>query len=60
MHLKAYAVDGAVVRSGSANFSTSAERYEQTNDLVILRSPETAARFETMFSQLWDEAQAAE
>ena len=32
MHLKAYAIDGQVLRTGSANFSTSGEN-AQDNDL---------------------------
>ncbi|MBS1815567.1 MAG: phosphatidylserine synthase [Acidobacteria bacterium] len=35
MHLKSYCVDGAFVRSGSANFSPTGEK-RQDNDLVIL------------------------
>jgi phosphatidylserine/phosphatidylglycerophosphate/cardiolipin synthase-like enzyme len=38
MHLKAFAIDGQVVRSGSANFSASGER-RQDNDLVVIHGP---------------------
>ena len=36
MHLKAYAIDGEVLRTGSANFSTSGEN-AQDNDLIVIR-----------------------
>ena len=54
-------VDGAVLRRGSANFSTSAEHYAaQTNDLVVIHDPSMAARFEKTFDQLWSDAGPAE
>ena len=36
MHLKAYAIDGELSRTGSANFSASGER-QQDNDLIVIR-----------------------
>jgi phosphatidylserine/phosphatidylglycerophosphate/cardiolipin synthase-like enzyme len=36
MHLKAYEIDSAVLRTGSANFSVSGET-AQDNDLVVIR-----------------------
>jgi len=36
MHLKAYAIDGKVLRTGSANFSASGEN-AQDNDLIVIR-----------------------
>jgi phosphatidylserine/phosphatidylglycerophosphate/cardiolipin synthase-like enzyme len=36
MHLKAYAIDGELLRTGSANFSASGER-QQDNDLIVIR-----------------------
>ena len=39
MHMKAYAVDGRWLRTGSANFSWSGER-RQDNDIVVIDSPE--------------------
>ena len=42
MHLKAYAIDGAVLRSGSAIFSRSGER-DQDNDLIVIRDVSAAA-----------------
>jgi phosphatidylserine/phosphatidylglycerophosphate/cardiolipin synthase-like enzyme len=52
MHLKSYAVDGEILRTGSANFSASGEK-EQDNDLVILRDRESAATFERRFEVIW-------
>jgi phosphatidylserine/phosphatidylglycerophosphate/cardiolipin synthase-like enzyme len=49
MHLKAYAVDG--VRTRSANLSPSGLK-QQDNDLIILRDPPAAARFEARFDQV--------
>jgi phosphatidylserine/phosphatidylglycerophosphate/cardiolipin synthase-like enzyme len=56
MHLKAYAVDGQVLRTGSANFSTSGEN-AQDNDLLVLRDPSAAIKFEAHFERMWDHAQ---
>jgi phosphatidylserine/phosphatidylglycerophosphate/cardiolipin synthase-like enzyme len=56
MHLKGYVIDGKVLRTGSANFSYSGER-QQDNDLVILRDPDAAGKFETRFEKIWDAAQ---
>ena len=42
MHLKAYEIDGAVLRTGSANFSTSGEN-AQDNDLIVIRDADAAA-----------------
>ena len=44
MHLKAYAIDGETLRTGSANFSTSGEN-AQDNDLIVIRDPKAAAQF---------------
>jgi phosphatidylserine/phosphatidylglycerophosphate/cardiolipin synthase-like enzyme len=41
MHLKAYTVDGATLRTGSANFSSSGEN-AQDNDLIVIRDAEEA------------------
>jgi phosphatidylserine/phosphatidylglycerophosphate/cardiolipin synthase-like enzyme len=52
MHLKSYQVDGRTLRSGSANFSVSGEGF-QDNDLVVIESPQAAARFRETFERLW-------
>jgi phosphatidylserine/phosphatidylglycerophosphate/cardiolipin synthase-like enzyme len=56
MHLKAYAIDGQTLRTGSANFSYSGER-EQDNDVVVLRDPAAAVRFSAQFERIWKAAQ---
>ena len=52
MHLKGYCIDGAVLRTGSANFSHSGLT-AQDNDLIVLRSPYACARFEAKFAKVW-------
>ncbi len=52
MHLKSYQVDGRLLRTGSANFSVSGEVY-QDNDLIVIDSPQAAARFRETFERLW-------
>ena len=56
MHLKAYVVDGAILRTGSANFSVSGET-RQDNDLVVIRDHVAAARFEAHFEAMWRSGQ---
>jgi phosphatidylserine/phosphatidylglycerophosphate/cardiolipin synthase-like enzyme len=56
MHLKAYAIDGEVLRTGSANFSTSGEN-SQDNDLIVIRDAGAAAKFDAHFERMWDAAQ---
>lgn len=53
MHLKAYMVDGSVLRTGSANFSPSGLK-RQDNDLVILHDGDAVSRFERDFEYLWN------
>jgi phosphatidylserine/phosphatidylglycerophosphate/cardiolipin synthase-like enzyme len=56
MHLKAYAIDGKLLRTGSANFSASGER-QQDNDLIVIRDAAAAAKFDAHFERMWDAAQ---
>ena len=56
MHLKAYAIDGEVLRTGSANFSSSGER-QQDNDLIVIRDTKAAEQFDAHFERMWDAAQ---
>ena len=56
MRLKAYAVDGELLRTGSANFSSSGER-QQDNDLILIRNAKAAAQFDAHFERMWDAAQ---
>ena len=57
MHLKAYAIDGAILRTGSANFSGQGLKH-QDNDLIILRAPMAAAKFEERFDKVYSAAEA--
>jgi phosphatidylserine/phosphatidylglycerophosphate/cardiolipin synthase-like enzyme len=56
MHLKAYAVDGVVLRTGSANLSPGGLK-QQDNDLIILRDPEIVAKFEARFAEVYSAAE---
>jgi phosphatidylserine/phosphatidylglycerophosphate/cardiolipin synthase-like enzyme len=56
MHLKSYTIDGVLLRTGSANFSTSGEN-AQDNDLIVICDPLAAAKFDTHFERMWDSAQ---
>ena len=55
MHLKSYLVDRRTLRTGSANFSYSGERF-QDNDVVLLESPALAAAFARNFETIWARA----
>lgn len=55
MHMKAYVVDGHLVRTGSANFSVNALKH-QDNDLIILRDAQAAARYGAQFERIWENA----
>ena len=57
MHLKAYQVDGRVLREGSANFSADGLR-RQDNELVVFESRFAAAAFAATFDRLFAEAGA--
>ncbi len=52
MHLKAYAVDGVRLRTGSGNFSRSGLS-AQDNDLILVDDPDAVARFERNFDAIW-------
>ena len=56
MHLKAYAIDGETLRTGSANFSASGER-AQDNDLIVIRDAAAVTKFEAHFERMWDAAE---
>jgi len=53
MHLKSYAVDGRILRTGSANISEGGEKW-QDNDVVFFSSPQAAQGFENDFELMWD------
>jgi len=52
MHLKSYLIDRRTLRTGSANFSYSGERF-QDNDVVLLESPALAGVFARNFETIW-------
>ncbi len=56
MHLKAYEIDDTLLRTGAANFSTSGEN-ALDNDLIVIREPSAAAKFDAHFERMWDAAQ---
>ena len=53
MHLKSYAIDGALLRTGSANWSPTGLK-RQDNDLQYVVDPVLARQFEARFSEIWD------
>ena len=55
MHLKSYLVDRRTLRTGSANFSYSGERF-QDNDVDLLDSPAFAGAFSRNFETIWTRA----
>jgi phosphatidylserine/phosphatidylglycerophosphate/cardiolipin synthase-like enzyme len=59
MHLKAYAVDGAVLRTGSGNFSRSGLS-SQDNDAIFITDPAVVDAFEGNFERIWARAQNIE
>jgi phosphatidylserine/phosphatidylglycerophosphate/cardiolipin synthase-like enzyme len=52
-HMKAYEVDGRVLRTGSSNFSASAEK-RQDNDLLLLRNPASIGQYRAKFKEMWE------
>ncbi|MDR3723281.1 MAG: phospholipase D-like domain-containing protein [Terracidiphilus sp.] len=51
-HLKAYLVDGKMLREGSANWSPQGEKV-QDNSLILIRDPAAVAAFEKQFEAMW-------
>jgi phosphatidylserine/phosphatidylglycerophosphate/cardiolipin synthase-like enzyme len=52
MHLKAYLVDGALLRDGSANWSPSGLK-RQDNNAHFTADPEQVKRFHDAFEEMW-------
>jgi len=52
MHLKNYAIDGRILRTGSANFSASGLKH-QDNDLIVIESADAVAGFRAQFERVW-------
>lgn len=59
MHLKAYAVDGRLLRTGAANFSAAGLK-RQNNDLVLTDDRHAIDGFTKAFEAIWDESQGAD
>ena len=55
MHLKSYAIDGRMLRTGSANWSPTGLK-RQDNDVRYEASPEAVERFERKFEEMWSRA----
>ena len=55
MHLKSYVIDGALLRTGSANWSPTGLK-RQDNDVHYEVDRTLAALFETRFEAMWDRA----
>ena len=53
MHLKAYSVSGALLRTGSANDMVSGLEH-QDNDLEIITDRAAVAAFDRKFKLMWD------
>lgn len=58
MHLKAYAVDGARLRTGSGNFSRSGLS-QQDNDALFTDDGPTVTRFERDFERIFEQGAPA-
>ena len=52
MHLKSYAIDGRLLRSGSANWSPTGLK-RQDNDLLYETGQESVRLFERQFEEMW-------
>jgi phosphatidylserine/phosphatidylglycerophosphate/cardiolipin synthase-like enzyme len=52
MHLKAYVVDGAMLRDGSANWSPSGEK-RQDNNAHFTADPAQVKAFQKNFEEIW-------
>lgn len=57
MHIKAYQIDGRLLRTGSANFSPSGLK-RQDNDLIILDNPAAAYAFRRNFEMIFGKTEA--
>ena len=53
MHLKSYVIDGALLRTGSANWSPTGLK-RQENDLRYEVDSVLARQFEARFAEMWD------
>ncbi len=53
MHLKQFCLDGRLLRTGSANWSSSGKK-RQDNDADYTTDPDAIERFERDFEALWN------
>jgi phosphatidylserine/phosphatidylglycerophosphate/cardiolipin synthase-like enzyme len=53
MHLKSYAIDGVLLRTGSANWSRTGLK-RQDNDVRYDVNPELTGLFEARFDEMWE------
>ncbi len=56
MHLKAYVIDGTVLRDGSANWSPSGEK-RQDNNAHFTADPAQVKAFQRDFEEMWDRSE---
>jgi len=56
MHKKFIVADESAVETGSFNYTSSAEKRNAENALVITGEPETARQYQTEFNRLWNES----
>jgi phosphatidylserine/phosphatidylglycerophosphate/cardiolipin synthase-like enzyme len=56
MHNKFIVADGSAVETGSFNYTSSAEKRNAENALVITGEPEAARQYQTEFNRLWNES----
>jgi phosphatidylserine/phosphatidylglycerophosphate/cardiolipin synthase-like enzyme len=53
MHLKAYVIDGSLLRDGSANWSPSGLK-RQDNNVHFTSDPAQVEAFRRIFEQMWN------
>ena len=58
MHLKSYAIDGRLLRTGSANWSPTGLK-RQDNDVFYESAPEAVKGFEREFEEMWEQGTSA-
>lgn len=57
MHLKSWAIDGHLMRTGSANFTASGLK-RQDNDLLLIDDAGAVGAFLIEFERMWERAEA--
>lgn len=56
MHNKFMVADGSAVETGSFNYTSSAEKRNAENALVINNEPDIARQYQSEFNRLWNES----